>query len=297
MEGSEPVLPWLLNYFFVFVGAVSLLKALKLLFLFVADEFKSVDLTRFGVGSWAVVTGASDGIGKGFAEELASRGFNIYQISNVPDRLKTCEDALTSKYKVQVISRDFDFTKCSTDLATLTSILAKDLEGKDVSILVNNVGTSEKNIFVNLSKTDVKNVILLNCFPIVYMTRLLMPKLQQRQLPSAVINLSSVASLKPTHGLAVYASSKKFDDCLTVNLASNPGNVTYMSLKPGFVLTPLTADIVEPKHLEISANECASAALRDLGSHLSFVGHYKHKCMAQLLSWAPEGKQDFTPSS
>jgi short-subunit dehydrogenase len=288
MEGTESVLPWLLNYFFAFVGAVSLLKALKLLFLFVAAEFKSVDLTRFGVGSWAVVTGATDGIGKGFVEELASRGFNIYQVSRNPDKLKVCEDALTSKYNVQVLSRAWDFTRCSTDLAALTKFLADDLEGKDVSILVNNVGISAgQSGFEELKHSALNDVLSVNCLSITYMTRLLMPKLQQRQLPSAVINLSSVAGTNPTFGSVLYVSSKKFDDCFTVNLASNPGNVTYMTLRPGFVLTPLTSKI-KNKPLEISANDCASTALRDLGSHLSFTGHFKHKALAVIMSWVPE---------
>ena len=67
----------------------------------------AVNLKKFG--SWAVVTGCTDGIGKAYAQRLAKQGLNVVLISRSADKLKELSDELTKKYSIQtkVISADF----------------------------------------------------------------------------------------------------------------------------------------------------------------------------------------------
>ncbi len=102
-------------------------------------DFKS----RYGEGSWALITGATDGIGKGFTFSLAKEGFNIIQVSRSPEKLKTCEEELRNKYpNIKVVSLPFDFSK-KVQLNDYSSDFSEILSKYDVSILVNNVGTGE----------------------------------------------------------------------------------------------------------------------------------------------------------
>mmetsp|Transcript_12209 Transcript_12209/g.23156 ORF Transcript_12209/g.23156 Transcript_12209/m.23156 type:complete len:286 (-) Transcript_12209:386-1243(-) len=274
----------LFDYFLILVGVSKLFTIVRGILLLVLSEFKTINLKKYRPGSWAIITGSTDGIGKALTEQLAAQGFNIYQISIFPDKLNAMEEALTSKYNIQVKSRHLDLKKCASDLSEFISLINEDIEGKDLSILVNNAGVSEPGAFYSITLAQVNNVVTVNCLPIVYLTRLILPKLYKRGLPCAVINLSSVASVTPIPGDATYAATKKFDDYFTEVLNCRSRNVTFMSLKPGFTLTNMTAKFKDLP-LRISPEECANAALRDLGSDLSFVGHYKHK-LFRLYVWS-----------
>jgi len=87
---------------------------------FVYDQFinTKVDLAKYGAGkgSWALITGASDGIGKGYAEELARAGFNLIIVSRTQSKLQDLANKIKEEFKVQVSS-------VAIDLAILMSIL------------------------------------------------------------------------------------------------------------------------------------------------------------------------------
>lgn len=278
----------LFNVLFVIVGVCRVLDFIKAVFSLLRLEWKKVDLDRYGRRSWAVVTGSTEGIGKAFAEELGKRGFNVYQISRNPVKLKTLETELTTKYFIQVKSRTWDFGQCGHSLDEFIEAVEVDLAGKDVAFLVNNVGTTSPGMFYDIPQAAVNQVLTVNCLPIIYLCRLLIPAMQKRALPCAVINLSSLVGLHPIAGTSLYSATKKFDDYFTALLATKPGNVTFMSLRPGYTETLMTADIPQ-RHLLISASQCARAALRDLGGDLTFTGHIKHKLIMSIMSKLPEG--------
>src|SRR4051812_10743847 len=66
---------------------------------------------RYGKDSWVCITGASDGIGKGFVEGWAKRGFNIILISRTKSKLDSLANEVESKYKVKTKTIAADFTK------------------------------------------------------------------------------------------------------------------------------------------------------------------------------------------
>lgn len=294
--------PWALDYLFILVGLAAAYRFGWGAYLIVAAQIRSVSLSRFGRGSWAVVTGSSDGIGKAFAEALASQGFNLYLISRNPDKLADVKEALVAKFGVSVHTRAWDFTNCAVKLSDLASIVESDIEGKDVSLLVNNVGVIDVCHFHKQSLDSIKALCTVNCFAISYMARLLVPKLKNRRGTSAIINVSSLVTDLPMPGLAQYSATKRFDSvfsqCLHDELAST--GIIVMDLRPGYVITPLTDqlfDKVTKKSPMIirkfgfgitTAAICAEAALRDLGLDLNMVGHIKHKLQGVLCAVVPE---------
>ena len=122
-------------------------------------------------GSWTVVTGATDGIGKAMAFELAKRGLNVVLISRSKDKLIECAAELTAKYpKVEVKILDVDFSDFSAAVRTrVTSFL----EGLDVGVLVNNVGISYPftKFFHELDDDRVEQLITLNVNSTTWMSR------------------------------------------------------------------------------------------------------------------------------
>ena len=87
---------WIFNAIVYILGSYTILMGLIYLissiYLAVTKPFDL--LTRFGRNSWAVVTGASDGIGEGFCYELARDGFNICLISRTEEKLKRVESKI-----------------------------------------------------------------------------------------------------------------------------------------------------------------------------------------------------------
>ncbi|KAJ8126434.1 hypothetical protein O1611_g7202 [Lasiodiplodia mahajangana] len=90
-----------------------------------------------GKGTWAVVTGASDGLGKEFATQLAAKGFNLLLVSRTQSKLEAFQNELQSKYpslQTDILAMDFAAVDNDADY----SRLAKRIDGLNVGILINN---------------------------------------------------------------------------------------------------------------------------------------------------------------
>mmetsp|Transcript_562 Transcript_562/g.838 ORF Transcript_562/g.838 Transcript_562/m.838 type:complete len:317 (+) Transcript_562:4358-5308(+) len=299
MEYELPLLglklPWFLDCFVLFVGLLATYRALLAVYLTISAQFKKVDLTAYGKGTWAIVTGSTDGIGKGFVEVLAGQGFNIYSISRNPEKLQAVASEIEEKYKVRVHSRAWDFSNCATKLHDFVEVIKEDLKSKDVSILVNNVGLHTLNRLHKHTRKDLSDNCSVNCMAVTFMTRLVLPLLKSRSHKSAIINLSSLASISPTPGSSVYGATKRFDSAFTklIGQGYTSPNLTVMNLRPGYVVTPMNLNLdldpnVKVDYGKISPKQCAEAALRDLGSAISFVGHINHKLSGISLALIPE---------
>jgi len=101
-------------------------------------------VARYGQYSWAVVTGATDGIGKAAAIHLAREGFNIVLISRTLTKLQDVakeveEEALKANKQIKTRVIQLDFTK-TYDANHFKKVYEESLQELDLSVLVNNVG-------------------------------------------------------------------------------------------------------------------------------------------------------------
>ena len=241
------------------------------------------DLKKYGIGSWALITGSTDGIGLGFAKVLAKNGFNIILVSRTPEKLeKVAEDLRTHSVEVLTIAKDM--SKCPENPTEFFTDIDNRTRDLDVSILVNNVGIGHPGYFHETSPQEVLNQNALNLWPIVYLSKIFIRRMLNRDKPSAVINLSSTGSIVPVSGLSVYCAGKSFDDLFTLDLNEEVRylvgqeklkGIDILSLQPAFVDTPLIKDM-PTKPLVITAEVCAENALRVLGKVNYSSAHWKH---------------------
>jgi 17beta-estradiol 17-dehydrogenase / very-long-chain 3-oxoacyl-CoA reductase len=242
---------------------------------------------RYGTNTWALITGATDGIGKAFCEELAREGFNIILVSRNVDKLKTVAAEIEVKHKVETSFIIFDFNEKFNYNDYLNAFT--ELKNKyNISLLVNNVGTSARGNFMDIDLANISNVLNCNILPLTYLTRVLGHDMRKSEHKCAIINLSSFMSTRPMPYTGLYSATKIYTSFLTEALAgeANNSNIDFLSLMPLYTDTPMIKNLKNTFGV-ISTKECVDGALNDLGYELHSFGHWYHKILAYLISFVP----------
>ncbi|WBW74501.1 ketoreductase involved in fatty acid elongation [Schizosaccharomyces osmophilus] len=204
--------------FSIFGIVYTLLKAKSVAqFLYNNYLAKGTKLTVYGAkhGSWAVVTGATDGIGKEYATQLATSGFNIVLISRTQEKLSALAQELETVAKIQTRTIALDYTKANKDSFEKIAEQLKDLP---ITILINNVGQSHvmPTSFEETTEMEMDNIMHINCFGTLHTTKAVLPiMMEQRRKDKKgprclILTMGSFAGLIPSPYLSTYAGSKAF---------------------------------------------------------------------------------------
>mmetsp|Transcript_8899 Transcript_8899/g.11341 ORF Transcript_8899/g.11341 Transcript_8899/m.11341 type:complete len:229 (-) Transcript_8899:575-1261(-) len=135
-------------------------------------------------GEWAMITGATDGIGKAIAHELASKGLSVVLISRTQSKLDAVQTEIKTKYpSVEVATIAIDYG-CFDDAAK--EKVAEFVKSNNVGILINNVGASYKfaRPWHELDAAKVTELNELNVSSTVWMTHLLLPSMLGKKIGS-----------------------------------------------------------------------------------------------------------------
>ncbi|KAB5515180.1 hypothetical protein GE09DRAFT_1160390 [Coniochaeta sp. 2T2.1] len=169
------------------------------------------NLRKYGKkGTWAVVTGASDGLGKEFAHQLAAKGFNLVLVSRTESKLKTLARELElrwSGHQNKILAMDF-----SKDADEDYQRLAELLKGLDIGVLINNVGQSHSIpvSFLDTPGQELQNIVTINCLATLKVTQVVAPIMAARKQRGLILTMGSFAGWIPTPYLATYSGSKAF---------------------------------------------------------------------------------------
>lgn len=234
----------------------------------------SSQLSKFGPkGSWAVITGASDGIGKEFALQIARKGFNVVLVSRTQSKLDALASDISSKFKVQTKTLAMDFAQNSDiDYSQLRALL-KDL---DIAILINNVGLSHSIPvpFVETPHKELTDIITINCLGTLRVTQIVAPGMIARKR-GLILSMASFGGLLPTPLLATYSGSKAFLQQWSTALASelSPYNIT-VQLELSYLVTSAMSKIKRPSMFVPTPKVFVRSALGKIGRSGGAQGIY-----------------------
>ncbi|CAG5129850.1 unnamed protein product [Candidula unifasciata] len=236
-------------------------------------------------GSWAVVTGSTDGIGKAYAEQLASRGLNVVLISRTLSKLTGLASDIESKYgvKTRVIAADFS----SEDIY---DNIERELAGLDVGVLVNNVGVSYEfpQYYAEVEDPDfVRNMIHMNCTSVAKMTKIVLPGMVQRKC-GYVINIGSSSATTAAPLLSLYSGTKAFVDVFSRALDTeyHGKGITVQCVRPYFVVSKLSkfrkSSLFVP-----SPTTFVKSALNTVGVTNNTTGYWSHALQDLYMQYVP----------
>jgi len=237
-------------------------------------------------GDWALVTGASAGIGAEFARQLASDGVHVVLTARREEKLRELAEELERQHGVatRVVAVDLAKPDGPQQLAEAVA----DLE---IAILVNNAGFGYAGRFDKQDAARLREMIELNCVAPVVLTSLLLPGLKARGR-GAVIVTGSVAGRQPLPLHNIYAATKAFDlffgEALFAELHGT--GVDVVVLEPGPTVTEFQAAAGELEHAGEDAGDVARVALEALGQQGSVISGWFNYLRANAASrFAPRG--------
>jgi short-subunit dehydrogenase len=155
---------------------------------------------------WALVTGASSGIGAEFARQLAARGMHLVIVARREDRLKALAEELDTRHgtRCEVIVADLSVPEESQRL--FDDVASRGIE---VELLINNAGFGFVGTADDTQPQRMMEMIRLNIAALTELTYLFLPAMLERQ-HGGIINVASVAAFQPVAYMPVYSASKAF---------------------------------------------------------------------------------------
>ena len=249
---------------------------------------------HYGPGSWALITGASDGLGKAFAQELARHGFNLVLASRTQSKLDCLKDELQALgVQVRTVAVDLSDTSPHT-----YERLANAVRELDLSVLINCVGATVHRRFADVPARNLRHLLAVNVNTTATVTHTMLPFLLRHSAStgrqSALLNVGSIVGRFYWPGTQLYGACKSFIDHLTVPLAFEYRNqLDVLSYQPTVMSTSMATG-TEPAAITISPQQAAQAALAHLGHTVASHGHWRHGLLAAFLAVLPSALRNAT---
>ena len=216
----------------------------------------------------AIVTGASSGIGKVYADRLATRGYDVVLVARRADRLREIAADLQSRFPVRAEALVADLA-APTGLAAVTARIADD---NSVSLLVNNAGFSAAKPLEETSLEVMTRMVALNITALTALSQAALARFQERG-SGTLINIGSGAGVAPIPWIPVYGPTKayvlQFTQILQQQAAGS--NVRVQLVMPGAVVSEgwevagVSISTLDPATV-MTTGDCVDAALSGLDS-------------------------------
>ena len=248
-------------------------------------------LTRLGFrknlmeyGKWAVITGATDGIGKEYARQLAEEGLNIVLISRTKEKLEAVASEIRNKSKVETLTIVYDFT----DIEGFDA-LNEILNGLDIGLLINNVGMAYGGPLKMLHQCDINkisDIMKVNTFSVLHMTHFIQKGMMKRKR-GAIVHISSGSIFLKAPGLNVYPATKQFVLKLVESLQLEcEGTVDHQVLTTMYVESNMSK--VKATFTIPSARDYVSSAIKTIGVAPVTCGYPSQEIVYLLLNAVPK---------
>lgn len=236
--------------------------------------------------SYVIITGAAGGVGKAFAQECASRGWDLLITDIREDKLKPLSEGLEREHNINVISMPCDLTDAEARENFWEQI---NRLGLKFHMLVNVAGGDLEGMFNERSPKELTMMIRLNIEATVLMTRQVL-QYRDKTRVLRVINVSSLAGYYPMPVKAVYAASKRFilDFTLALNQEFPPLDATFTALCPAGMPTTsgaIQGIIAQGLMGEITTSNVGDVAARTINKALAGRSVYIPRFTNQLFKF------------
>jgi|SRR5579864_2892751 len=242
-------------------------------------------------GKWALVTGASAGIGAALAEELAGAGTHLVLTARRRERLEELAQKLAAAHKIQtkIFVADLVEAAAPEKIFQFTK-----QQGIEIELLINNAGFGAYGELITVDSRRLTDMVQVNCSAVVHLTRLYLPEMVARKHGDVLI-VASTASFQSVPYLSTYAATKAFDLLFAEGLAEEmkPHGVRVCALCPGSTESEF-ADVAGQTHIAATranretAEKVARTGLRALAAGKSYVisglGNYLGMLGQRLVS-------------
>jgi len=221
---------------------------------------------------WALITGASAGIGRAFAEELAADGANLVLTARRRERLEALAAELAAKnpVRVEILTADLRREDAAMKIFEFTGSL-----GIEIELLINNAGFGAYGEFPRLDLQRQLEMVQVNISSVLRITHAFLPAMIARRSGNVLI-LCSTAAFQPVPYMNVYAATKAFDLHFAEALAEEmaPHGIRVCGLCPGSTVSEFHSVAREPKRIQRrqeTAEKVARTGLKALVEGRSYV--------------------------
>ncbi|MBP7335298.1 SDR family oxidoreductase [Niveispirillum sp.] len=218
----------------------------------------------------AIVTGASSGIGKVYADRLAARGYDIVLVARRADRLTTIANDLQNRFHIRADVLVADLSQ-PEGVSAVVDRLTSDTT---VSLLINNAGFSLLKPLTETPDDVLKNMIAVNVTALTALSKAALVRFKNKG-SGTLVNVGSGAGFSPYPGIPVYGATKAYVYLFTQALQSEAEGtgVRVQLVLPGAVVSEGWdvaggADLEPlPPSIVMSTEDCVDAALAGLDQH------------------------------
>lgn len=197
---------------------------------------------------WAVVTGASSGLGAEFARQIAARGYDLVLTARRVERLRALAADIRTETGRQVETVPLDLTEADAPERLFAAATAND---RQIALLVNNAGFGQFGQFLNRDPEEEARVIALNILAPVRLTRLFGRAMARRRV-GHILQVGSLSGFQPTPWYAVYGASKAFLQCF--------GEALHVEMaRKGIVVSVLSPGMTETEFFDVSGQDLSLA--------------------------------------
>lgn len=242
-------------------------------------------------GPWAVITGASAGIGSEFALRVAERGINVVLVARRRNRLEELASTIEDMYRVEARVAPVDLA--SRDLVEVLQPVLADI---DVGLLINCAGFGSSGPFLDMDPSVQESMINVNCRASVLLTHEIVQGMRERGR-GGVIFVSSVNGFCAARGMANYNATKAYDLLFAEGLAEElrPYGVDVQALCPGGTLTEfqqvagLDTRNFGPlaRLMFVTPSTVVATSLRTLGRRVTVIPGLLNKLMVLTMRLVP----------
>ncbi|KAG2670424.1 hypothetical protein I3760_14G085000 [Carya illinoinensis] len=233
-------------------------------------------------GSWALVTGSTDGIGKALAFELASKGINLVLVGRNPSKLEATSNEIRERFARKVDVKDIviDLAKFSGE--AISNMVEEGIKGLDVGILINNAGIGPPYpMFIHEVESEgLESILRVNMDAATWITRAVIPGMLQKK-KGAIVNIGSAASMVlPALPLCtLYASTKAYLEMFSrcIGLEYEQHGIDVQCQVPLFVATKMLRGFNAASLFTPSQEMYSKASIRCIG--------YEHVCTPYWLHY------------